>query len=114
MGNLCDKSEMGHMFYKDWGALAGNPYATGTNTGNLALFQNVQNAYYWSATPRVENPNEAAWSFSPGNGYQDVGLKSYELFAVAVRPGDVPEPATLALLSLSLGALVLVGRRRPV
>ena len=78
------------------------------------MFQNVQNAYYWSATPRVENPDVAAWSFSPGNGYQDVGAKSGTLFAVAVRSGDVPEPATLALLSLSLGALVLVSRRRPV
>jgi hypothetical protein len=54
--------------------------------------------------------------FRPGNGLQLVGLQPSALYAVAVRPGDVtasvPEPQTLALVLLALGATVAARRRR--
>ena len=35
-------SELGHMFYANWGASSGQDYFQGSNTANLALFGNVQ------------------------------------------------------------------------
>ena len=42
----CTGSEMGHMFYVNWGATANNSFSTGTNAANLALFSNVQSFIY--------------------------------------------------------------------
>ena len=111
----CNSSEMGYMFYQNWGATAGSLYSSGTNTANLALFKNVQSDGNWSGT---EHSQSYAWGFYTFNGYQREYDKGRALFAVAVRSGDVaasvPEPGTVALLSLSLGALGLASRRRPV
>jgi PEP-CTERM motif len=111
----CNSSEMGYIFYQNWGATALHSYSTGTNTANLALFKNVQSDFYWSGT---EYSQSGAWYFDIGLGGQEYFGKNSALFAVAVRDGDVaasvPEPGTVALLSLSLGALGLVSRRRPV
>ena len=35
-------SEMGHMFYNEFGATAGQSFFAGSNAANLALFTNVQ------------------------------------------------------------------------
>ena len=111
----CSGSEMGHMFYNNWGATASNPFSTGTNAANLALFSNVQSGVYWSGTEYAPNPN-SAWLFNTGNGGQGYDTKSRTLYTVAVRPGDVtasvPEPRTLALALLALGATVVARRRR--
>ena len=118
IGNLnCSGSEMGHMFYNNWGATAGNAFSTGSNAANLALFTNVQSLDYWSGTEYAPNPGDA-WVFSSSDGYQGFDSKFSALYAVAVRPGDVaaavPEPQTLALVLLALGATVVARRRRPV
>ena len=94
---------------------AGGPYSSGTNTDNLALFQNVQSDGYWSGT---EDSLSYAWFFYTAIGGQNYDFKGSAYPAVAVRSGDVaasvPGPGTVALLLLSLGALGLVRRRRPV
>jgi len=113
----CSDSEMGHMFYNNWGATGFSAFSTGSNAANLALFTNVQSFVYWSGTSFAPNPG-LAWNFSSVNGFQNGSSKSIALFAVAVRPGDVaasvPEPQTLALALLALGATMVVRRRRPV
>jgi hypothetical protein len=58
----CTGSEMGHMFYNNWGATAGNAFSTGSNAANLALFTNVQFSDYWSGTEYAPNPG-SAWRF---------------------------------------------------
>jgi hypothetical protein len=79
---------------------------------NTGPFTNMQADYYWSGT---EYSPDLAWYFNTEyGGRSDNVLKSNVMFAVAVRSGDVPEPGTMALLSLSLAALCLVNRRRPV
>ena len=90
--------------------------------GNFGLaagelqFSNVQSFYYWSGTEYAPNPRYA-WSFFTFNGLQTNVDKNLALYAVAVRPGDVaasvPEPQTLALALLALGAAVVARRRRP-
>ena len=118
IGNFnCSGSEMGHMFYNNWGATAGNAFSTGSNAANLALFTNVQSYIYWSGTEYAPQPDRA-WLFSTFDGGQYFAEKGSALYAVAVRPGDaaaaVPEPQTLALALLAFGAMVVVRRRRPV
>ena len=112
----CSGSEMGHMFYNNWGATAGSDFSLGTNAANLALFSNVQSSIYWSGTEDALNPGRA-WAFRLSSGQQAVAIKGFALSAVAVRPGDVaatvPEPQTLALALLALCVTVVVRRRRP-
>jgi len=116
-GFNCTGSEMGHMFYNEFGAIAGNSILTGSNAANLALFSNVLSLGYWSGTEYAPDPG-LAWVFGTDSGFQGVGGKTNGLYAVAVRPGDVaasvPEPQTLALALLALGATMAVRRRRPV
>jgi len=113
-GFNCTGSEMGHMFYNNWGATAGNAFSTGSNAANLALFTNVQSNMYWSGTEPAPFPG-SAWDFFANGGSQNFAGKLSELYAVAVRPGDVaaiPEPQTYALLLAGLGAVVVAVRRR--
>lgn len=85
----------------------------GTFAGLEAQFDGVQSVFYWSGT---EYAVFRAWSFGSVSGVQNTGFLLDPLFAVAVRPGDVaaavPEPQTLALVLLALGATV-VARRMP-
>lgn len=116
-GFNCTGSEMGHMFYTNWGASASSSFATGTNAANLALFTNVQSYFYWSGTEYAPNP-ELAWYFNAGDGLQNRHFQLEPLYAVAVRPGDVavssvPEPQTYAMMLAGLGALMMAVRRRP-
>ena len=84
--------------------------------GLLAQFDGVRADLYWSGTEYAPDPG-AAWDFYTLNGGQSPGGKDNALSAVAVRPGDVaasvPEPQTLALVLLALGATVVARRRRP-
>lgn len=79
-------------------------------------FSNVQSNVYWSGTEFAPNP-DGAWGITSYGGGQFSILKISTLYAVAVRPGDVaapvPEPQTLALVLLALGATVVARRRRP-
>ena len=84
--------------------------------GNQTLvpqFTNVQPDFYWSGT---EFSPGFAWFFYPVIGGQSAANETSRFFAVAVRPGDVtasvPEPQTLALALLALGATVVARRRR--
>ena len=115
----CDLSHMGYMFYNNWRVSRGNAFSRGTNAANLALFSNVQSWFYWSSTEDPGKPfSNIAWYFGTFDGWQTFDSKTRELYAVAVRYGDVaasvPEPQTLALVLLALGATMVVRRRRPV
>ncbi len=107
----CSGSEMGHMFYNNWGGSINPALLSGTSAANFALFSNVQSFNYWSSTDAVER----AWYFRTSDGIQHSRPKLDTYFAVAVRPGDVapvPEPKTYSMLVLGLGAVVVASRRR--
>lgn len=87
----------------------------GSLAGLQAQFDGVRSLVFWSGTEYAPNPIRA-WYFRTLDGGQGLVDKVNPLYAVAVRPGDVtasvPEPQTLALALLALGATVVARRRR--
>jgi hypothetical protein len=115
-------SEMAHLFYVTLGNTG--LYDTGGNLlgcagfpsfclGNAGPFSGLQANYYWTGTEYAPDTGNA-WYFNFGSSSQYLEPKSGELYAWAVRPGDiaaVPVPGAVWFFS---GALALLGavRRR--
>ena len=115
-GYNCSGSEIGHLWYTELGN-----QATVVN-GNQGLFRNmVRDGYgYWTETYFNPDP-QYQWYFSFAGGFQNLAHFYTNLYAVAVRDGDVlggppapppprtdpqplPEPYGLALLLTARGA----------
>ncbi len=112
-GNNCTSSEMGNLFYNGLGGVAGNSILT-THNANLALFNNVLSSDYWSGTEFAPSPN-LAWNFVTIIGNQNIAGKNDNLFALAVRTGNVaavPEPGEYALMAVGLGLMGFMVHRK--
>jgi hypothetical protein len=119
-------SELSYMYYVNLGLKAwASPSLTlqpdfgifrnGTYVGqaNVGLVNHLQ-VDYWSGTAYSAR---SAWSFGSGFGIQGWFPQDFELYAWAVRPGDVatvavPEPETYAMLLAGLGLLGAGAKRR--
>ncbi|MGZ8218628.1 Lcl domain-containing protein [Methylomagnum sp.] len=113
-GYDCTDSELGHLFYSELGVTAYNSILTG-NATELAKFTNIQSYLYWSGTEYAPDPIDA-WSFDTYVGFQGRDGKLFELYAWAVRSGDVaaavPEPGSLMLLGSGVVAWIGGGWKR--
>jgi len=111
-------SEMASLFYNTLGNKAyfntSGAAQAGYGLTNAGGFQNMQPNGYWLGTEFA--PNNTAWYFNTGIGTQFAAYKSDQLYALAVRTGDVmapvPEPETYAMLLLGLGVVGAISRRR--
>jgi subtilisin family serine protease len=90
-GYNCTGSEMGHLFYNKLGGVAGSDIGT-THNANYNLFQNIVSGPYWSGTEYAPD-TDFAWIFSFYNGTKFYGGKGSEIYALAVRSGDVTNSA---------------------
>ncbi|NOQ13748.1 MAG: hypothetical protein GQ583_04610 [Methyloprofundus sp.] len=112
-GGNCTDSELGHMFYNNMGATNGESILDGTNTANLALFDNIQSSVDWASVEWDKDGIARAWAFLFLDGSQSVPEKTFEYYAWAVRGGDVlsvPAPAPLWLVGS--GLVAMFGRKR--
>jgi len=132
----CSSSELGHMFYFNFGATANAPITDGSNTANLKLFQNLTgganlyalNEEFNATTAGEYDPltcvmtpgsETCAWLFR-NDGLQSYGGKVQPMLAWAVHDGDigntsvpaVPLPAAVWLMLSGLAGLGVVGRRK--
>jgi len=118
------QSELGYMFYQNL-ANTGFRDIAGILTGcsgadfcltNTGLFENLESGPYWSAveyTPDIDT--DYAWLFNTGNGYQGNAGKYNELYAWAVRSGDVTTsvvPVPTAFWLMLSGLLGMVSLRK--
>ena len=114
-GYNCTGSEMGHLFLSELGGAAMQPLSSSTDP-DKAKFTNLMSDIYWSGTEYAPDTSGGAWYFATADGGQDASLKDLNMFAMAVRPGQVaavPEAESWAMLLAGLGLIgVAVGRRR--
>ena len=104
-------SELGELFYNELGGVAGSSITT-THNANYNLFTNVQSYVYWSGSEYAPVPSYA-WYFSTGYGSQGNDFKYNQLYAWAVRPGDVAAvPVPAAFWLFGSGLMGLLGLRR--
>lgn len=115
-------SEMAHLFYvtlgntglyDTGGSLTGCAGFPNYCLSNAGPFSNLQANYYWTGTQYAPDTSKA-WYFNFGSSSQYPEPASSDLYAWAVRPGDiaaVPVPGAVWFFS---GALALLGavRRR--
>ena len=115
-------SEMGHLFYTELGnlgfsAIDGTNPQPGWGLTNTGDFQNLAAIVYWSGTEYAPN-TLYAWLFNFNGGDQYADNKDFNLYALAVRSGDVvaaeavPEPTTIALLGIGLAMMTVYGAKR--
>jgi hypothetical protein len=106
-GGFENLSDMGHLVYEELDLDNGG-------NSNLALFSNLQRASYWTGTTAFPAIDQAG-HFSVQQGTMNVTFKSANLFAFAVRDGNVspvPLPAGVWLLFSGLSALGVAVRRQ--
>jgi hypothetical protein len=115
----CAGSELGHLFYTEFGALAEKNVSSGT-ASEIAKFSNIQNFSYWSGTENASDTT-SVWEFDFNVGAQSsAGKTDYEMYVWPVRNGGttspeplpVPEPGTALLLGAGLLGLLAASRLR--
>ncbi len=107
-------NEMNHLFYGELGGIFNSPISTSVDP-DLALFPNLQDALYWTGT--LTGNGIIAWDNNFSIGSQRTTGVDFDIFALAVRDGDVPqqpvpEPTTIALLGIGIAGLAGTEVRR--
>jgi len=111
-GFNCSNSELGHLFYNEFGLTQEQSILEATGNAGFDLFVNVSDYAYWSGT-ESSPMGSYALNFATSVGYQGIVRKRGSVSAWAVRDGDVshdpveiPDPSPFFVFSLGLMGLV--------
>jgi hypothetical protein len=108
-------NEIGHLYYVSLGHSKFSPENYQGNSDNRPFQNMTASSMYWINHENEPDPSRAS-RFWLGYGEQSSAVKTIQLYAVAVRNGDVtaavPEPQTYAMLLAGLGLIAGVARRR--
>ncbi len=117
-------SEIAHLFYVSLGNKAFvdsngqvqsdyGLFDDPNNPNDESLFANFQDSFYWLADSHANSTGDA-WRFKLTNGLQDYGKKSFLLYSLVVRDGDVaavPLPGAAWLFGTALIGMIFSKRR---
>ena len=105
--------QLATQFSTNLGEASGQSIADSHND-SYNLFTNLQSYAYWSGSEYAPFPSDA-WTFFTTNGTQNGGVgKFFQLYAWAVRPGDVaavPVPGAFWLFGSAMVGLMGLKRR---
>ena len=113
-------SELGYLFYVSLGNTSNIHGGALTNTGEFENLQGERFYGYWSGTQYGTTstiPPYDSWMVDFYSGDQGIRIYYSNLYALAVRPGQVtasapvPEPATIFLLGAGLAGFGAIHRR---
>ena len=104
--------QLATQFSTNLGEASGQSIADSHND-SYNLFTNLQSYVYWSGSEYAPYP-DYAWYFHTYYGYQTYYFKDLQLYAWAVRPGDVaavPVPGAFWLFGSAMVGLMGLKRR---
>ena len=104
--------QLATQFSTNLGEASGQSIADSHND-SYNLFTNLQSYVYWSGSEYAPYPYYA-WVFNTYDGYQNITFKDLQLYAWAVRPGDVaavPVPGAFWLFGSAMVGLMGLKRR---
>ncbi len=104
--------QLATQFSTNLGEASGQSIADSHND-SYNLFTNLQSYMYWSGSEYAPGPVNA-WLFNTYGGPQGVNVKNLQLYAWAVRPGDVaavPVPGAFWLFGSAMVGLMGLKRR---
>ena len=105
--------QLATQFSTNLGEASGQSIADSHND-SYNLFTNLQSYAYWSGSEYAPYPDYGAWAFHTGYGIHAYGGKPGQLYAWAVRPGDVaavPVPGAFWLFGSAMVGLMGLKRR---
>lgn len=110
IGFNCTGSELGHLFYDEFGVSAGADVSTGIPS-ELAKFSNLQSGYWSTFAPSAPS---TIYRMAFANGEQKISTEpsGITVMVLAVRDGSVvPVPAAVWLFGSALGLLGWIKRK---
>lgn len=82
-----------------------------TDTRSYGLYQDEDNIWRMAGVDDFSG-HRTVWGAEFGNNYNALAASGNAIFGMFIVRANVPEPGSLALVGLSLGALALARRRR--
>jgi len=105
----CTTSELGELFYKEFGGQAGGAVDQLTSSA-VSDFNNLQPYLYWTGNEDTTGNGKITFSF--GNGFQGGNYELNDLYVVPVFGGAVPESSTWAMMILGFAGIGFMAYRR--
>lgn len=105
-------SEMGDLWYNEFGFEQGQDYPTSEQLNEASDFDNLVASWYWTGTKYDPNNSWHFYMRSGGHAYDSLGNDAYGL---AVRSGNVsavPIPGAVWLLGSGLAGLIGLRRKK--